>query len=377
MLFPVKYLPILFAVAIVFPTIVHAQSQGWAQRDFRTIHGGILDRQVNPLPATNVFPEDIPKFTYDGSQPIFRLSQQNSTLSLPAEILPPELNNYSSSIHDQDGLYLDEDQIFLSRPKLADHKPGYLKTVSLDSTWIAGSGDNIGMTDVLATASFGFPHPTRQSPLMITPGYGMHFLVGPESFQAPATLYDVYLTTRWITKLNQQWGVFMSVTAGYYTDFQNNDSDALRISGMAFAAYNWSPEVQLIMGAVYLNRDDYKILPAVGLIWDFTDDHRLELIFPRPRYLQLWSHGPNYEDWWYISGEVGGGTWAVEHPIDSKDFLTLTDYRFLIGLERKRNGGGKSFLEIGYIFGRKFEYRNDPSKLDMDGTLMLRSGWWF
>ena len=131
------------------------------------------------------------------------------------------------------------------------------------------------------------------------------------------------------------------------------------------------------MGVVYLNRDDYNILPGVGLVWSPTENRRLELIFPRPRYLQLWDFGPNFEDWWYISGEVGGGTWAVEHPIDSKDFLTLTDYRLIIGLERKRNGGGKSFLEIGYVFGRKFEYRNDPSELDMDGTVMLRSGWWF
>ena len=67
----------------------------------------------------------------------------------------------------------------------------------------------------------------------------------------------------------------------------------------------------------------------------------------------------------------------VEHPLGAKDSLTLTDYRFLIGLERKRNGGGKSFLEFGYIFGRSLEYRDDPIKLDMDGTLMLRSGWWF
>lgn len=67
----------------------------------------------------------------------------------------------------------------------------------------------------------------------------------------------------------------------------------------------------------------------------------------------------------------------VEHPLTSNDFLTLTDYRFLIGLERKRNGGGKSFIEIGYIFGRTLEYRNDSTQLNMDGTLMLRSGWWF
>ncbi|MGY8769559.1 MAG: hypothetical protein ACKVH8_14170, partial [Pirellulales bacterium] len=226
-LFIVKCLPIVFAVAVAFvlPTIVNAQSQGWAQRDFRSIHGGILDRQVNPLPATRVFPEDIPQFTYDGSQPIFRLSQQTTDSSLPAEILPPELNSYPIDIQGQTGVFLDEDQIFLSRPVLAEHKPGYLKTVSLDSTWVAGSGDNLGMTDVLATASFGLPHPTRPSPLIITPGYGMHFLVGPDSLQAPATLYDVYLTTRWMSKLNERWGILMSFTAGYYTDFQINDRD--------------------------------------------------------------------------------------------------------------------------------------------------------
>ncbi|MGY8771146.1 MAG: DUF6268 family outer membrane beta-barrel protein [Pirellulales bacterium] len=377
MLFNLKYFLIAVALVALVPAQAYAQSQGWAQRDFRTVHGGTLDRERNPLPATNVFPEDIPKFTYTGEEPVFQVSQQDSRPRLPSEIFSSELNNDPLDFVEQDGIVLDDAEIFSSRPKLNRGKPGFIQSISLDSTWIAGSGDNIGQTDVLATATFGVPAPTIKSPLLITPGYGMHFLVGPDSIHAPATLYDVYLTTRWMSQLNENWGTFLSVTAGYYSDFKMSDSDAVRISGIALATYNWTPEVQILMGVVYLNRDDYSILPALGLIWTPTENHRLELTFPRPRYLQLWDFGPNYEDWWYLSGEVGGGTWMVEHPLGAKDSLTLTDYRFLIGLERKRNGGGKSFLEFGYIFGRSLEYRDDPIKLDMDGTLMLRSGWWF
>ncbi|MHC2069397.1 DUF6268 family outer membrane beta-barrel protein [Bremerella sp. T1] len=350
-----------------------AQMQPWAQRGLSTIERESPYRPIERIPPTEVFPGGykLPDYPKTGSP---------GNPAVPATLVsenPPELSTLSEDVEELDALYLTEDEVFTSRPKLSPAKNGILQSLTIQSTWIAGSGDNIGMTEVSGSATLGFPAPTRESPLLLTPGYGMYFLVGPDSVQAPATLYQAYLTTRWMSQLSPKWGTVLSVTPGVYSDFQRTDSDAFRVSGMALMSYQWTETVQFLFGVVYLNRDDYSILPAVGLIWTPDDDHRLELTFPRPRYMQLFSYGDGYEDWWYVSGEFGGGTWSVEHPKGMNDSLTLSDYRIIAGMERKSDGGGKSFVEIGYVFGRKFEYKDDPVELDMSDTIMLRSGWWY
>lgn len=328
---------------------------------------------IQRLPATEILPGtyQLPPYPSTGSP---------GNPAIPARLVaenPPELNIMNDDVEKQDALFLTEDEVFTSRPKLSPAKDGILQTLAIQSTWIAGSGDNIGMTEVSGSATLGFPAPSRESPLLVTPGYGMFFLVGPDSIQAPPTLYQAYITTTWMSQLTPKWGTVLSVTPGVYSDFQRTDSDAFRVSGMAILSYKTTDRLQLLFGVVYLNRDDIPILPVAGLIWTPGDDYRLELTFPRPRYSQLFSYGEGYEDWWYVTGEFGGGTWSVEHPLGANDNLTLTDYRLLLGMERKTDGGGKSFVEIGYVFGRRLEYEHDPATLDMSDTILLRSGWWY
>jgi len=362
------------ALVTALPTLTLAQMQPWAQREISTVEPQNQYERIDRLPATNVFPGayDLPKYPstgYKGTPPVDATYASEN---------PPELSTLSDDIELQDSLILTEDEVFKSsRPPLSRAKNGFLQSVTIQSTWIAGSGDNIGMTEVSGSVTVGFPAPTPKSPLLFTPGYGMFFLVGPESVQAPATLYQAYLSTRWISQLSPKWSTVLSLTGGVYSDFQHDDADALRFSGMALFTYQWTPEFQIIMGAVALNRDDYPFFPALGLIWTPNENNRLELTFPRPRYLHCFNYGDGFEDWWYLSGEFGGGTWVVEHPLGETDALTLSDYRLILGIERKTDGGGKSFIEVGYVFGRKLEYRDDPTELDMNDTIMLRSGWWY
>ncbi|EAQ80785.1 DUF6268 family outer membrane beta-barrel protein [Blastopirellula marina] len=362
----------LFPLCLATETVC-AQYVPWSSNSQSSSNLGVSDRQlpyeaVQPLPPTDVFPQSSPFNTpADATMPIAQTA---------AAVIPPELDEMPYDIQMGEGLRLDEDEIFRTRPILATSKPGVLQALTTDSTWIAGSGDNIGITDVLATITLGFPAPTIDSPLIVTPGYGMHFLVGPESIDAPATLYDVYLTTRWIRPINERWGLILSGTAGYYSDFKLQQSDAFRPSAMAIATYNWTPSWQLLGGVVWLNRDDFNILPIAGVVWT-GENRKLELTFPRPRYSQLWDYGPGYEDWWYVTGELGGGTWAVQRSNGAGDLLTLSDYRVIFGMERRRDGGGKSFIEFGYVFGRELEYKENPYTLDMTDTVMIRSGWWF
>ncbi|MEX2357595.1 MAG: DUF6268 family outer membrane beta-barrel protein [Pirellulaceae bacterium] len=346
-----------------------AQSQPWARQGVTDWQRPQTFQPIQTLPPTDVFPDGM----------TYRAEDDPTRMRLTTGNLPPEVDQLPENLELRDALVMSEEEVFSTRPKLKPSKDGLLQSLTVQSTWLAGSGDNLGMTEVSASGTIGFPAPTRESPMLITPGYGMYFLVGPDSVSTPATLYQAYVTTLWMPQITEKLGGIFSITPGVYSDFRQTDSDAFRLSGMALGSYRWTNELQFIFGAVYLNRDDFPILPAAGVIWTPTEDHRLELTFPRPRYSQLFRYGPEFEDWWYVGGEFGGGSWAVNHPTrpGERDSLTLSDMRLVIGMENKRSGGGKSFVEIGYVFARKLEYKHDPAHLDMSDTVMIRSGWWY
>jgi hypothetical protein len=218
------------------------------------------------------------------------------------------------------------------------------------------------------------PCPTRENPLLITPGFGAHVLDGPNNPDLPGTLYDAYVQFRWLGKINCMWGYDLVVTPGYYSDFENVGDDAFRPTGRAIAMYEWSPTIQLLFGAVYLNREDVSVLPAAGLIYQPCDGVRWEIIMPRPRYARRISQSCDREDWWYVVGEFGGGSWEITRANDTQDVVTLSDYRLMLGYETKLCGGAGRLFEIGYVFGRQFEYTSGPQTYDLDSSFVARAG---
>ena len=47
----------------------------------------------------------------------------------------------------------------------------------------------------------------------------------------------------------------------------------------------------------------------------------------------------------------------------------------MLGVERKAIAGVTGHVEVGYLFGRKLEYRSGTPDFRPDDTVMLRSGW--
>jgi hypothetical protein len=115
----------------------------------------------------------------------------------------------------------------------------------------------------------------------------------------------------------------------------------------------------------------------VGLQYD-TPDVKYDFVFPRPRAAyRIWYDGgpPGVnERWLYLMAEFGGGIWAVERASGATEALSYSDYRLLVGTERKIVGGLSRKLEFGYVFGREFEYDSGPGT-DVDDSLMLRMQW--
>jgi len=230
----------------------------------------------------------------------------------------------------------------------------------------------------------GFPFPTDTKPLLVTPGFGQHFLDGPDTPDLPSQLYDAWVEFRVPRQISPEWAVDVAVAPGIYSDFEVGTSEALRITGRAIGLYTRSPTTQFVLGVVYLDRRDVNILPAGGIIYTPNEDTRLELVAPKPRIARRYSVMETFapegeaettfpiEWWWYVAGEFGGDQWAIERAGSVVDRLTYRDFRAVLGAERKQLGGIYARFVVGYIFGREVEFETATPSFEPSDTVMLR-----
>lgn len=258
-------------------------------------------------------------------------------------------------------------------------RPGMFQKLNFTNAYFPAFDDSsVGINQLEISVLLGLPFPERETPLLITPAYGVRFVDGPNTLDVPARLHDAEVDFHHFRRLNHQWIFDTAVTVGTYGDDANlGTSDSIRVSGRALGIYELSPEWKGIIGVVYLNRAGASVVPAVGLQYD-TPDVKYDLVFPRPRAAyRIWYDGgpPGInERWIYAMAEFGGGIWTVERASGATDNLSYSDYRMLIGTERKIVGGLSRKFEFGYVFGREFEYDSGPGA-DLDDTLLVRMLW--
>lgn len=261
-----------------------------------------------------------------------------------------------------------------------DARNGMFQKLFLTDTWLANLGsDGFGMNDLELGSVWGVPFPTRNWPMLITPGFAAHWLEGPAGVDLPPRVYDAYTEFRWLPKISPRLRVSLAVAPGYYSDFHASH-DALRITGDGAAIWQWTPKMKLVLGAAYLDRRDVAVLPIVGISWVPSDDWKLDLVFPKPKVARriYWSGPPTcgqeIEYWLYVSGELGGGMWAFEHTGGGEDSFSYKDWRVMLGIERKVFFGLSSRVEVGYVFNRRIEFQSGLPDFNPSDTVLVRGG---
>ncbi|MBN2474727.1 MAG: hypothetical protein JXB62_08970 [Pirellulales bacterium] len=260
-----------------------------------------------------------------------------------------------------------------------DARPGMFQKLIFSGGWIAGGrGDDFGIGSVELETVLALPIPSRTYPLIITPGFAVHYLDGPTGRELPPRVYDAYVQFRWMRRLSPRLGIDLAVTPGAFGDFERSNDETFRLTGHGAAAWEWTPTTKLVLGAAYIDRFTTEVLPICGLIWTPHDDVKYELVFPHPRIARrvYWAgaYGDDVQDWLYVAGELGGGTWAIQRTGGVDDVVDYTDYRVFLGWQRKAIGRLDFHAEIGYVFGRKLRYAGGPPTLEPDDTVMLRGG---
>jgi len=256
---------------------------------------------------------------------------------------------------------------------------GVFQKALFDGTWLApGGSDGMGMYDLQLQTIFALPCPRRDSPLVITPGFAVHYLEGPQNVDLPPRLHEGYAQFRWLSQVTPSLGLDLAITPGIFSDFDQQSGRAFRLTGHGAAAWTWNETTKFVLGAAYLDRPDVEIIPIGGMIWTPNEDAKFDLIFPHPKISRRIYWGGNYGDqvqnWAYVAGEFFGDAWAIKRADGSDDLVVLSDYRLILGLEHKVLGGLSSRIEVGYVFGRRIRFRSDTPDFHPAGTVMLRGG---
>jgi hypothetical protein len=257
-------------------------------------------------------------------------------------------------------------------------RSGMFQRVVAAGTWISPGGqDGLGMSDIELKGIFALPLPVRSWPLVITPGFAVHWLDAPGT-DLPPRLYDAYTDFRWLPKLGPRLMLDLAVTPGVYRDFDAHTEDGVRITSHAAAVWTCTPTAKVVLGASYLDRSDLNVIPICGLLWTPTPDWQMDLLFPQPKIARriycFGQCGTEVEDWAYVAGEFGDWAWAIRHSDGSLDTAEYRDARLLLGIERKVFGGLSGRMEVGYVFARKVRYTSGRPDFEPNSAVLVRAG---
>jgi hypothetical protein len=242
---------------------------------------------------------------------------------------------------------------------------------------IGDDAASLGLDEAEISATFGIPTMPGGAPVLITPGFAVQWWDGPAFPDLPPRTYSAWLDVAWNPQITPWFGTSLAIRPGVYSDFEDVNSDAIRIKGSGLGVFTLSPRWQIAAGIVYLDRNEVKLLPAGGVVWTPNDDIRWELIFPQPKLAQRLTTYGNTALWWYVGGEYGGDSWSIERiaPV-RRDVVDYNDIRVYLGLEWKPVDcmrGISGHVEVGFVFDRELVYL-DTTRFEPDETLMLRAG---
>jgi hypothetical protein len=241
---------------------------------------------------------------------------------------------------------------------------------------------DFGINDVGLSATFAIPFLRNpQTPLLITPGFAVHYWAGPIGWvppgdpgnDVPPRVYDAYLNAAWNPQLTPVIGGELAFRTGVYTDFEKVVDDSVRFQGYGLGVVSFSPSIQVKAGVVYLDRRRVKLLPAGGIVWTPNPDVRLEILFPNPK---LAFRLPGYGScgWWlYARGEYGGGSWSLREIAPPIVLMDYNDIRCALGLEFESIRGLNGLAEVGIAFERELFITADQ-RTNLNTTVFVGGG---
>lgn len=219
-------------------------------------------------------------------------------------------------------------------------------------------------------------------PPFINAGYSFTQITAPAALDLPERLHDFSLGLAWMRRINDKWMARFMLSAAFASDMNNTGSDAWQIRGGGFALYRPNERWSWAFGAMATGRNDIPVIPAVGVIWEPVPQWRVNLMMPSPRISYLVAESNTRQHWGYVGGGLSGGNWAYDRTDGAGEQLSYREFRLVLGWESMpprppgtfRSTGTRFHSEIGYVFGRQFEFDYRDDDTDLSDALLLRTG---
>lgn len=262
----------------------------------------------------------------------------------------------------------------------------FMQQLSYEQTYLLGEHQQESPSILRTEISGTFAYPlfgNIERPLLLTPGFAFNWFDGPVGDPAvagdpnlPPRVYDAYLDAAWYPQPTPAFGMELGLRTGVWTDFKYVDDDSVRILGRGLGVLRISETVEILAGAVYLDRVRVKLLPAGGFRWRPNEIYDFYAVFPNPKVRKRIQNASAVDWWWYISGEYGGGSWTLEREGKGDDRIDYNDIRVVLGVEWETPTFARGHLEVGYAFDREilFNDTRDPPIFKPDDTVMFRGG---
>jgi len=240
-------------------------------------------------------------------------------------------------------------------------------------TWLAGSDNDLGIASARSSVGIGL---AKLKGVILRPTVAAYFLSGPGRTDLPSRVYDAELEATWMHRYNDRFRMHVSARGGAYSDFSSSADleKALRVSGTGIGAFEVNPDLQVVLGVAYFNLGDVWAWPVAGVVYQPTDDIRLELVFPETRISAKINENEFFTERAYLGAKFFGRTWQVDRAIGMRDRVTYTDWRITAGHEIRYIYGITTFVEFGYAFNRQLEYRSGLGDYDPEGVALISGG---
>lgn len=252
-----------------------------------------------------------------------------------------------------------------------------LQRVDVSGGWLRSTGGDINSAYLRTSFAVGMPiKGDLDNVVGVIPSFRVDFLDAQPQFDVPEELFETGVAFLWRRKINDRWSFLGQVQPSIRSDFTTGDN-AVRIFGMALWTCQYVPDkLSVTVGAVVLGRNDLPALPAIGFNWTPDARTKVEIGLPRSRFAKrIAKDGAQSETWSYVSGAIGGNTWAVTRQSGLTDELSLRDLRAMVGIEHIMDGGGGCFAEAGYSFFRKIEYESTETEIELSDGFVVQAGW--
>lgn len=155
---------------------------------------------------------------------------------------------------------------------------------------------------------------------------------------------------------NLSW--VLMATPNLSGDYNDIDSDTMNYSLLGGARYKRSDTFEWLFGFFYTTGfEDDLFVPAIGFMWDISDNSQLTVAGPIVRY----SHNLTDRVTWSLNGSFAGNRWDTQSDYgggkEDREFR-LRSYRVSTQVEMNITDKQQLFAGIGWDLAREVEIKN-------------------